>query len=65
MFEPMIALRVLVVEDDAMIGLLLLAEMLEEMGYDVCAVTATEEDACAGGSGKVQTRFDDRGRAIK
>jgi DNA-binding response OmpR family regulator len=42
----MIALRVLVVEDDAMIGLLL-AEMLEEMGYDVCAVTATEEDAVA------------------
>jgi DNA-binding response OmpR family regulator len=40
----MTGLRVLVVEDDAMIGLLL-AEMLEDMGYDVCAVTATEEDA--------------------
>lgn len=42
----MTALRVLVVEDDAMIGLLL-AEMLEDMGYSVCAVAATEEDAVA------------------
>jgi DNA-binding response OmpR family regulator len=40
----MTALSVLVVEDDAMIGLLL-AEMLGEMGYDVCAIAATEEDA--------------------
>jgi two-component system, response regulator PdtaR len=40
----MTALSVLVVEDDAMIGLLL-TEMLEEMGYDVCSVAATEEDA--------------------
>lgn len=40
------ALSVLVVEDDAMIGLLL-AEMLEEMGYAVCAIAATEEDAVA------------------
>jgi DNA-binding response OmpR family regulator len=39
-------LNVLVVEDDAMIGMLL-AEMLEAMGYDVCAVAATEDDAVA------------------
>ena len=42
----MSALKVLVVEDDAMIGLLL-AEMLGDMGYDVCAVATTEEDAVA------------------
>jgi CheY-like chemotaxis protein len=42
----MTGLSVLVVEDDAVIGLLL-AEMLEEMGYDVCAVAATEEAAVA------------------
>ncbi len=36
--------RVLVVEDDAMIGMLL-AEMLEQMGHGVCAVEADEEDA--------------------
>jgi CheY-like chemotaxis protein len=36
--------RVLVVEDDAMIGVLL-GEMLEEMGYDVCGIEATETDA--------------------
>jgi DNA-binding response OmpR family regulator len=42
----MTALNVLVVEDDAMIGMLL-AEMLQEMGYDVCAVAATEDDAVA------------------
>jgi DNA-binding response OmpR family regulator len=38
------ALRVLVVEDDAMIGVLL-GEMLEDMGYDVCGIEATEADA--------------------
>jgi two-component system, response regulator PdtaR len=38
------ALRVLVVEDNAMIGMLL-AELLEEMGHDVCAIEATEADA--------------------
>jgi CheY-like chemotaxis protein len=42
----MTALKVLVVEDDAMIGMLL-AEMLGEMGYDVCAVATTEDDAVA------------------
>jgi two-component system, response regulator PdtaR len=40
------ALSVLIVEDDAMIGILL-AEMLGELGYDVCAIAATEEDAVA------------------
>jgi DNA-binding response OmpR family regulator len=40
----MAALRVLVVEDEAMIGLLL-AEVLVGMGYDVCAIEATEPDA--------------------
>ena len=40
----MTALRVLVVEDDAMIGELL-AEMLEEMGHSVCSVAFTQADA--------------------
>lgn len=40
------ALRVLVVEDDALIGMLL-AETLEGMGYEVCAVAASEADAVA------------------
>ena len=40
----MTALRVLVVEDDALMGDLL-AEMLEEMGHSVCAVALTEGDA--------------------
>jgi two-component system, response regulator PdtaR len=34
------------VEDDAMIGMLL-AEMLETMGHDICAIEATEADAVA------------------
>ena len=38
------ALRVLVVDDDALLGTLL-AEMLEAMGHRVCAVEATEADA--------------------
>jgi CheY-like chemotaxis protein len=42
--KVMKALRVLVVEDNAMIGMLL-AEMLEEMGHGVCAIEATEVDA--------------------
>jgi CheY-like chemotaxis protein len=42
--RTMAALRVLVVEDDAIIGALL-AEMLEGMGHEVCAVEATEADA--------------------
>jgi two-component system, response regulator PdtaR len=35
------SLRVLVVEDDALIAVLL-AKVLEEMGHDVCAIAATE-----------------------
>jgi two-component system, response regulator PdtaR len=42
--ETAAAMRVLVVEDDALIGLLL-AEMLTAMGHDVCAIEATEADA--------------------
>ena len=42
----MAALNVLVVQVDAMIGILL-AEMLGDMGYSVCAVAATEDDAVA------------------
>jgi len=42
----MSALRILVVEDDALIGMLL-AELLGEMGHDVCAIEATEADAVA------------------
>jgi len=35
-----------VVEDDAMIGMLL-REMLEDLGYAVCTVSVTEDDAVA------------------
>ncbi len=37
-------LRVLLAEDDALIGMLL-AEILAEMGHEVCAIEATEADA--------------------
>lgn len=37
-------LRILVVEDDFWIGMLL-GEMLEEMGHDVCSIEATEAGA--------------------
>jgi DNA-binding response OmpR family regulator len=40
-------LSVLIVEDDAMIGLLL-TEILEEMGHTVCSIVATEEEAVSG-----------------
>jgi DNA-binding response OmpR family regulator len=40
------ALRVLVVEDEAVIAALL-AEVLEAMGHDVCGIEATESDAVA------------------
>jgi DNA-binding NtrC family response regulator len=43
------ALRVLVVEDDAIIGLLL-AEMLEQMGHEVCALERTEAHAVTAAS---------------
>ena len=39
-------LRILIVEDDVMIGMLL-AMMLEEMGHTVCANVQTEADAVA------------------
>jgi two-component system, response regulator PdtaR len=42
----MTALRVLLVEDDAMIGELL-ADMLRGMGYDICALETTETGAVA------------------
>src|SRR5665213_3286991 len=42
--EPMKALRVLIMEDDPLIGMLLV-EWLEEMGFGVCAVAATVVDA--------------------
>jgi CheY-like chemotaxis protein len=42
----MIADRVLVVEDDAVIAMLL-SEVLVGMGHDVCAIEATEADAVA------------------
>lgn len=42
----MTALRVLVVEDDAIIGALL-AEVLADLGYDVCPVETTEAGAVA------------------
>ena len=42
----MAALKILVIEDEVMIGVLL-AEVLEDMGHDVCGVEATEADAVA------------------
>jgi CheY-like chemotaxis protein len=38
------ALRILVVEDEAMIAMLM-TEVLSDMGHEVCAVAATEDDA--------------------
>ena len=43
-YPSMKALRVLVVEDDALIAMLL-GEMLAGMGHDVCAPAATEAEA--------------------
>jgi len=42
--EPMKAVRILVVEDDAQIGAAL-AEMLALMGHEVCAIEATQVEA--------------------
>jgi DNA-binding response OmpR family regulator len=42
----MAALNVLIIEDDALIGMLL-TEMLQEMGHVVCATAVTEEEAVA------------------
>jgi CheY-like chemotaxis protein len=39
-------LRILVVEDDTIVGMLL-GELLKEMGHDVCAIETTETDAVA------------------
>ena len=56
------ALRVMVVEDDGMIAMLL-AEVLTGMGHDVCAIEATEA-ACGGRRCSMQTRYDDRRCAV-
>jgi two-component system, response regulator PdtaR len=40
------ALRLLLAEDDTVLGMLL-GEMLEDMGHDVCAIEATEADTVA------------------
>ena len=40
------SLRILIVEDDALIGMLL-ADMLTAMGHAVCAVTRTQHEAVA------------------
>jgi two-component system, response regulator PdtaR len=47
--EPVDALRVLVVEDDALIAMLL-TEVLAAMGLEVCATAATEADAVTAAS---------------
>ena len=44
-------LRIIVVEDDPLIGMLM-AEMLEEMGHDVCAIEETEDGAVAGAAAR-------------
>ena len=51
-YELMKALRVLVIEDDALIAMLL-TEMLARMGHDVCATAATEAEAVS-----EATRYD-------
>ena len=44
--DLMDSLRILVVEDDALIGMLL-ADMLAAMGHVVCAVAGTQDEAVA------------------
>jgi CheY-like chemotaxis protein len=51
-YQLMKALRVLVIEDDALIALLL-SELLAGMGHDVCAMAATEAEAVS-----AATRYD-------
>ena len=52
LYKLMKALRVLVVEDDALIAMLL-AELLSGMGHDVCATAASETEAVI-----AATRYD-------
>ncbi len=47
--EPVSSLRILVVDDDPMIGTLL-AAMLEALSHNVCAIAATEAGAVADAS---------------
>jgi DNA-binding response OmpR family regulator len=42
--KPLMARRILVVEDDALLGMLL-AETLSDLDYEVCSVAANEDDA--------------------
>jgi CheY-like chemotaxis protein len=51
-YELMKALRVLVIEDDALIAMLL-SELLASMGHDVCATAASEAEAVS-----AATRYD-------
>jgi CheY-like chemotaxis protein len=51
-YELMTAFRVLVIEDDALIAMLL-AELLASMGHDVCATAASEAEAVS-----AATRYD-------
>lgn len=44
--EKAARLRILIVEDDALIGMLL-GDMLEVMGHEVCAIEATEDGSVA------------------
>ena len=44
--EPVKALRILIIEDDAMIAVHL-GEMLEEMGHEVCGIVSTQAAAVA------------------
>jgi two-component system, response regulator PdtaR len=44
--KSMKALRILVVEDDSLLGMML-GVVLEDMGHEVCAIAANEADAVA------------------
>jgi DNA-binding response OmpR family regulator len=44
--QPVAQLRIMIVEDDALIGMLL-GDMLEIMGHEVCAIVSTESAAVA------------------
>ena len=62
-------LRILVVEDDALIGMLL-ADMLDAMGHTVCTVARTQEEAVAAAERDkphmliVDARLHDRGSGV-